>query len=271
MWTKLNRDVSIGQEHSIHSYISVISISADLIYIYIACTGPTPSTAVQYPNHQNASVPSSTPQWDLLSVSPSCRTFPAWNQYRLTAQASNHSSQLTSVVYPKYPTNAGTTTMYMSVIPAVRGVHRKYLCRFMNMSEVCKYSSVSAGEALVELTGIFDQRRVQRESCRVYVSVEAYLRISETSHTSFVTRHDESCGREPLLASCVVKRRPIWISLMSNCQDALSLNESHADSSAPPRHLSLHDFGRCKQGFIVTWDAEAFQAYLRVLHILAKF
>jgi hypothetical protein len=126
----------------------------------------------------------------------------------------------------------------MSVIPAVRGVHRKYLCRFMNMSEVCKYLSVLAGEALVELTGIFDQRRVQREGCRVYVSIETYLRVSETSHTSFVTRHDESCGRESLLASCVVERRPIWSSLMSSCQGALSLNEYHADSSAPPRLLS---------------------------------
>jgi hypothetical protein len=100
--------------------------------------------------------------------------------------------------------------MYMSVIPAVRGVHRKYLCRFTNMSEVCKYLSVSAGEALVELTGIFDQRRVQREGCRVNVSIEAYLRVSETPHTSFVTRHDEGRGREPLLASCVVECRPVW-------------------------------------------------------------
>lgn len=36
--------------------------------------------------------------------------------------------------------------MYMKVIPAVRGVHRKYLCRLTNMSEVCKYPNSFGGE-----------------------------------------------------------------------------------------------------------------------------
>ncbi len=63
--------------------------------------------------------------------------------------------------------------MYMNVIPAVRGVHRKYLCRFTNISEMCKSLSVLDVEMLLQLTGIFDQRRVQREGCWVKVSIGA--------------------------------------------------------------------------------------------------
>lgn len=65
----------------------------------------------------------------------------------------------------------------MNVIPAVRGVHRKYLCRFTNISEMCKSLSVLDVEMLLQLTGIFDQRRVQREGCWVKVSIGAWLRV----------------------------------------------------------------------------------------------
>ena len=53
---------------------------------------------------------------------------------RQYSSPTSHCNILTSVVYAKYPINAGNATTYAKVILAVRPVHLKYLCRLTNIS-----------------------------------------------------------------------------------------------------------------------------------------
>jgi hypothetical protein len=70
---------------------------------------------------------------------------------------------------------AGKATTYAKVMPTVRFVHRKYLCRLTTRSAKCLSGSMARERAECEggeHTVIFDQRRVHRQGYSEQVSSE---------------------------------------------------------------------------------------------------